>query len=72
MDFKIVKFNYFNEDHSHHAVVLGRNVVELPHGVAPIRRVVAPYVERLKQGEVGRMARIFDGKWTAFEIGRLI
>ena len=72
MAFKIVPFKYFGENRKRFAVLVDGSAVELPRGMHPIRRVVAPYVEQLRGGRLGYMARIkTDGSWTAFESGRL-
>jgi hypothetical protein len=53
-------------------VIVDGSAVELPHGMHPIRRIVAPYVAQLRDGAVGYMARVNpDGSWTAFESGRI-
>jgi len=70
--FKIVPFKFFGESHKRFAVLVDGSAVELPIGMHPIRRVVAPYVAQLREGRKGYMARVnADGSWTAFEIGRL-
>ena len=72
MNFKIIAFKFFGELRTRHAVVVDGSVVELPPGMHPIRRVVAPYVARLRDGATGYMARVKpDGSWTAFESGRI-
>lgn len=71
-DFKIVPFKYFGEPRKRHAVIVDGSAVELPRGMAPIRAVVAPYVQELRAGRPGVMARVRPDGWTAFEMGRLL
>ena len=70
--FKIVPFKFFGESRKRFAVLVDGSAVELPRGMHPIRRVVAPYVAQIQAGRLGYMARIRpDGSWTAFEGGRI-
>jgi hypothetical protein len=70
--FKIITFKFFGEPRKRFAVLVDGSAVELPHGMHPIRRIVAPYVAQLRDGTTGYMARVNpDGSWTAFESGRI-
>ena len=70
--FKIIKFSFFGESRKRFAVLVDGSAVELPFGMHPIRRVVAPYVAQLRAGCTGYMARVNeDGSWSAFESGRI-
>lgn len=70
--FKIVPFKFFGESRKRFAVLVDGSAVELPSGMHPIKRVVAPYVAQLRDGRMGYMARVnHDGSWSAFEVGRI-
>ena len=72
MDFEIVPFKFFGEPQERFAAVIGNTAVEIPYGVPPNKRCVAPFIELLNKGQRGNMATVRDdGSWSAFEAGRL-
>ena len=72
MDFEIVPFRFFGESQERYAALIGSRAVEIPIGVPPNKRCVAPFIQLLMKGQRGNMATVrADGSWTAFEAGRL-
>ena len=71
-DFKIVPFWFAGEPQKRFAVVVDGKAVLLDRKTHPIRSHVAPYVARLRAGGYDYMATVLqDGRWSAFEMGRL-